>query len=202
MKLTIICGSHRVASNSLRVADYLKNLCQIDNHFSEVSILELSKEDVPFWNEGIWQEVPRDEWFAWDKISHSLQISDAFIVVSPEWAGMVPPKLKNLFLLSAYKELGHKAALIVSVSAGQGGSFPVAELRSSAYKNNHICFIPDHLIFRNVSEDEMDTPFQVDKGIHERCEYTIKLLAEYAKALSVMRSVSEINYADYKYGLS
>lgn len=202
MKLTIICGSHRVASNSLRVTNYLMECCQIEDGFSEVSILELSNEDIPVWNEGIWQEVPGYEWLTWDKISQSLQKSDAFIVVSPEWAGMVPPKLKNLFLLSGYKELGHKPALIVSVSSGHGGSFPVAELRSSAYKNNHVCFIPDHLIFRKIPEDEMDTPLQVDKYTHERCEYTIKLLSEYAKALSVMRNESIINYADYKYGLS
>ena len=49
-------------------------------------------------------------------------------VVSPEWNGMVPSMLTNFFLLCSNNELAHKPGLLVGVSSGTGGSYPVAEL--------------------------------------------------------------------------
>ena len=72
------------------------------------------------------------------------------MVIAPEWHGQVPAGLKNFFLICGRAEVGHKPALITTVSSGDGGAYPVAELRMSSYKNNRICYIPEQLIIRNV----------------------------------------------------
>ncbi|MCB1905163.1 MAG: NAD(P)H-dependent oxidoreductase, partial [Gammaproteobacteria bacterium] len=81
-----------------------------------------------------------------------LRASDGFVIVSPEWHGQVPSGLKNFFLLCSVRELGHKPALIVTVSSIDGGAYPVAELRMSSYKNNRICYIPEQIIVRKVEQ--------------------------------------------------
>ena len=63
---------------------------------------------------------------------------------------MVPAKLKNFLLYCSKDELAHKPALLVSVSAGLGGSYPIAELRISSYKNNRLCYLPENVIIRNI----------------------------------------------------
>ena len=42
--------------------------------------------------------------------------------------------------------MAHKPGLIVTVSAGLGGSYPVTELRISSHKNTRLCYIPDHVL--------------------------------------------------------
>ena len=57
---------------------------------------------------------------------------------------MAPAGLKNFFLLAG-STLAHKPAMIVGVSSGRGGRYPIAELRSSSYKNTKVVYVPDHL---------------------------------------------------------
>ena len=85
-------------------------------------------------------------------IKQQLTESDAFIIISPEWHGQVPAGLKNFFLMFNRFELGHKPALIVTVSSADGGAYPVAELRMSSYKNNRLCYIPEQLVLRNIEK--------------------------------------------------
>ena len=65
-------------------------------------------------------------------------------------------------------QLGHKPALIVTVSSADGGAYPVAELRMSSYKNNRICYLPEHVILRNVerilNDDAKDNRFLESVG--------------------------------------
>ena len=111
--------------------------------------LDLAKTKLPLWSpekkdaKGIWGQT-------WNSISESLISSDGFILVVPEYGGMASPSAKNLFLLCGSGEFSHKPGLIVSVSSGDGGAYPVAELRSSSYKNTHIMWIPENIIIRNV----------------------------------------------------
>lgn len=113
------------------------------------------------------------------------------MIITPEWHGQVPAGLKNFFLLFGKAELGHKPALIVSISSGVGGSYPVAELRMSSYKNNRLCYIPDHVIIRDVesilNEDESKNDEHSDSYIRERLQWTLNILKEYATALKLVR---------------
>ncbi|WP_087024192.1 NADPH-dependent FMN reductase [Thaumasiovibrio subtropicus] len=180
MNITIVAGSQRANSQSLNVARYLQKLSQ--PHFSEVNVLDLNDLKLPLWNEGVWQGTA--EWDQWKPVSELLKSSDAFIFITPEWHGMATPALKNFLLLTTADELAHKPALLASVSVSQNGVYPISELRMTGSKNNHVCYLPDHLIFRE--SDKLITEEQVcsDERFAARAEYTLELLATYASALA------------------
>jgi NAD(P)H-dependent FMN reductase len=200
MKFVVISGSHRDGAESDRVAQYVASLCVGRNISSEV--VSLSHNPLPLWDEGVWKGD--EKWkAAWGPIASTLRSADAFVVVSPEWAGMVPPGLKNFFLLCSPQEVGHKPALIVSVSSGVGGSYPVAELRMSSYKNNRLVYIPEHVIVRDVNAMlHGDTEASKHDGdTRKRLAYGVDLLLVYAKALAGVRESGVINHKDFPYGL-
>lgn len=190
MKITIINGSHRQDSQSGKVAGFLEGLIQEKGLADSVYRFDLTGNPLPLWDEGIWQGDPE-----WEQrlapISAELASSDGFVVIAPEWHGMVPSGLKNFFLMWGKGELAHKPALIVAVSSGVGGSYPVAELRMSSYKNNRVCYIPEQLIIRDVekvlnAQGENDP--EADPYYRKRAEFSLKILREYAVALQKVRA--------------
>lgn len=200
MKIIVISGSHRESSQSERVGQYLvANLASLG---AEASLLCLAKNPLPLWDEGVWSGDPK--WKSlWGPISQSLRESDGFVVVSPEWSGMVPAGLKNFFLLCGSREVGHKPAMIVSVSSGLGGSYPITELRQSSYKNTRLVYVPDHVIVRNVESmlvgaAAADTH---DVELRKRIHYSLEMLLEYSKALRAVRESGKINLKDFPYGM-
>src|SRR5210317_886952 len=102
-------------------------------------------------------------------------------------------------------ELGHKPALITAVSSGDGGSYPVAELRMSSYKNNRLCYIPEQLILRNVesilNENPEDNNQQADSYFRERIQWALGILKGYAVALKSMRETTEIFHDKFGNGM-
>jgi len=204
MKITIISGSHRNKSQSLKVANYIKQTLQNEKLCDESWLFSLSGNPLPLWDEGIWEG---DE--AWQNllgpISAELDSSDGFIVIAPEWHGQVPAGLKNFFLLWGKGELAHKPALIVTVSSADGGAYPVAELRMSSYKNNRICYIPEQVIVRNVESVLNDNPEDnnqdADAYFRGRFSYALKQLTEYAIALKQVRKTGATDLSVYKNGM-
>ncbi|MBE3670740.1 NADPH-dependent oxidoreductase [Vibrio navarrensis] len=197
MNITIVSGSQRANSQSAKVAHYLQTLAQ--KHFTQVNVLDLHQLNLPFWNEGVWQGS--EEWQVWSPIAQMLKQSDAFIFITPEWHGMATPALKNFLMLATDDELAHKPALLVSVSASVNGVYPISELRMTGNKNNHVCFLPDHLIFR-----QCDTLFNqeyrcADEHLHARSEYTISLLAAYANALAPVHRDMVQAGTTFRYGM-
>ena len=98
MKISIINGSHRENSQSLKVATYIKNL--LDEGISEESwLFSLAGNPLPLWDQGVWECEEK-----WQQlltpIKEQLSTSDAFVVITPEWHGQVPAGLKNFFLFS------------------------------------------------------------------------------------------------------
>ena len=189
MKISIISGSHRNDAQSLKVAKVIQ-AC-LDNSISDESwLFSLSGNPLPLWDQGVWDGDPK-----WEElltpIKQQLASSDAFVVISPEWHGQVPAGLKNFFLLFGKNELGHKPAMIVSVSAGDGGTYPVAELRMSSYKNSRICYIPEHIIVRHVekvlNDDPVENDERSDNYYRERIQWALNILKQYAIALKQVR---------------
>lgn len=202
MKIAIISGSHRHDSQSNKVAHYIVN--ELKTLFPSDATFYFSMEDnpLPFWDQGVWDGG--EHWDQkWKPVAAELQSSDAFVIVSPEWHGMVPSGLKNFFQLCSSKELGHKPGLIVTVSAGMGGSYPVAELRMSSYKNNRIVYIPEHVIVRNVEKNFNDgAPVsEEDKYLRSRIRYTLKMLHAYSHALQSVRESGTIDYKAFPNGM-
>jgi len=189
MKIGIISGSHRNNAQSLKVARHIQSV--LDKGMVDESWLySLADNPLPLWDQGV-----SDGDAGWQKIltplKQQLSTCDGFVIISPEWHGQVPAGLKNFFLLASRFEMGHKPALIVTVSSGDGGAYPVAELRMSSYKNNRICYIPEHLVIRHVEDVLNDTPTdnneRSDTYYRERIEWALKILKEYAVALKQVR---------------
>src|SRR5262245_2330305 len=137
MKICIIVGSARAASNSLRVAEKLGAMLHGTGE-AEVDMLDLYAEKVDPWSEDF-DDRASDEAAQWRPIAERLRSADGFVIVSPEYAGMAPPVLMNLLLKCSWRETAHKPALLVAVSSGAGGSYPIAELRQFGFKNNFVC---------------------------------------------------------------
>lgn len=198
--LAIIAGSHRESSQSERVGRFIEGIVKMQGITPR--FISLSNNPLPLWDEGVWSGAP--QWQEnWTPLATKLQESDGVVVISPEWAGMVPPGLKNFLLLCSPKEVGHKPALIVSVSSGIGGSYPVAELRSSSYKNNRIVYIPEHVIVRDVeSMLHGESPAnERDGATRDRLRFGISVLAQYAQAMRSVRASAVLDYQKFPYGM-
>ena len=201
MQIGIISGSHRANSESDRVSQFvindLKASSGVDTYY-----LSLAGNPLPLWDEDLGKGT--DQWKkVWGPISTELKRCEGFVIISPEWSGMVPAGLKNFFLLCSSGELAHKPGMIIGVSSGIGGTYPVAELRSSSYKNTRLCYIPDHIIVRNsASMLKGDTPASDhDKSLRKRITYSNKMLIEYAKALLGVRESGVIDYKSFPSGM-
>ena len=192
MKISIISGSHRQNSQSIKVGNHIEKTLLSNKLADETYLFSLAGNPLPLWDESIW-EGDQDWKNILDPIAKELTSSDAFVIITPEYHGQVPAALKNFFLMWKH-ELSHKPALIVAVSSADGGSYPVAELRMSSYKNNRLCYIPEHLILRNVesilnnNEENTETNADADSYFRERILWTLGILKEYAIALKQVRN--------------
>jgi NAD(P)H-dependent FMN reductase len=202
MKIGIISGSHRDPSQSAKVAQYMQQ--QLVHTGVETWLYKLANNPLPLWDQKVWEDDP--EWKSiLTPLKKELSECDGFIVVSPEWHGQVPAGLKNFFLLFSRFELGHKPALITAVSSTDGGSYPVAELRMSSYKNNRICYIPEQLILRNVEKilnaDASQNDESADAYFRERIDWALEVLLGYSKALKTMRDTTRIFHDKFGNGM-
>jgi NAD(P)H-dependent FMN reductase len=204
MKITIISGSHRNPSQSEKVARHVEKTLQSEHADVETWLYTLAGNPLPLWDQSVWEDDPE-----WNKrlapIKEQLVSSDGFVIVSPEWHGQVPSGLKNFFLLFNRFQLGHKPALIVTVSNGDGGAYPVAELRMSSYKNNRICYIPEQVIVRHVekvlNDNAADNDAGADSYFRERISWAGDILLGYAEALKPMREKIRLHHDKFGNGM-
>ncbi len=204
MKISIISGSHRNPSQSEKIGRYVET--RLKDKFTDADpfLYSLADNPLPLWDQSVWES---DE--GWEKrlapLKEQFSSSDAFVIITPEWHGQVPSGLKNLFLLMSRFELGHKPAFIISVSSGNGGAYPVAELRMSSYKNNRLCYIPEQLIIRDVekvfNENMKDNDEKSDLYYKERLDWCLNILLGYGKALKTMRSEIDIHHDKFSNGM-
>lgn len=190
MKIAIISGSHRQNSQSIKVAKYIETSLLDNKLADETFVFSLAGNPLPLWDESIWEGD--EDWKALlYPISEELHGCDGFVIVAPEYHGQVPAGLKNFFLMWKF-ELSHKPALIVAVSSADGGSYPIAELRMSSYKNNRLCYMPEHLIIRNVESvlntKPEDNNIEADAYFRERINWVLPQLTQYAIALKQVRA--------------
>lgn len=190
MKITIISGSQRTGSQTLKISKFLEyNLQKLG---VSAQIIELATLNLPFSHT---EQANKDteSQAKWQSVSDILQDSDGFVIASPEWNGTISPMLMDFFLRCG-SELAHKPGLLVGVSSGMGGAFVIPELRIASYKNKFINYIPEHLIIRHV--EQMMNSFEIDEQndskedlyIKKRALYALEVLLKYADAMTVMRA--------------
>jgi NAD(P)H-dependent FMN reductase len=199
MKISIISASHRKSSQSERVANIFSARIKSIEPSTNLFNLDLSESNLPLWSpdkkngSGIWGKT-------WENISNDLKGSDGFIFVVPEYGGMATPQSKNIFLLCGEGELAHKPGLIVSVSSGNGGAYPIADLRSFSYKNTHIMWIPENVIIRNVEEyNPGEHGSSIPEWLDNRIDYTLELLIAYSLNMQSLRKL--INRKEFGNGM-
>ena len=204
MKITIISGSHRNPSQSEKVARFIEKTFNNEFDDIEAQVYSLADNPLPMWDQRVWEDDKE-----WNRIlapvQQMLNDSDGFVVISPEWHGMVPSGLKNFFLLFNRFQLGHKPAMIVGVSSADGGAYPVAELRMSSYKNNRLCYIPEQVIVRNVESVLNDEPAEnnaeADSYFRERISWALGVLRGYSIALKSMRETTQVFHDKFGNGM-
>lgn len=197
LNYVVISGSGRPQSESARVGEYMRQRL-IDLQLSDdsrCSLIDLGSHPLPLWpelNDGLWHEY-----------AARLQAADGLIVITPEWHGMASPALKNLFVLASKTELAHKPALLVGVSSGLGGSYPISELRSSSFKNNRLCYIPEQIIVRQVNA-MLHTGAVIDDNdmrLRPRIDYALGVLGHYATAMQAVRAAVDISNPEFANGM-
>jgi azobenzene reductase len=200
MNTHIISGSHRSPSQSAKVSHFLAS--RIRARGGKAGVTELALNALPLWDEGMWNEDPK--WKPiWNPIRDQLRAAQSLIVVVPEYAGMASAAIKNFFLFCSGDLIAHKPTLLVGVSAGQGGSYPIAEMRASSYKNSRQLYIPDHLIIKEAEKVlNGDTATgSSDEYYRKRIEYSLSVLEKYESALQGVRESGVFNYKDYPNGM-
>lgn len=200
MNIVLISGSGRTDSQSLKVAKWLAQ--SLDNQGATTSIIDLSQEDyMPMLHEEVWGDVMGEPA---SKIQAKLSDADGYVVVTPEWAGMAAPALKNFFLYVG-KVMADKPALLVGVSSTRGGQYPTIELRATSHKNTRVVYIPEQLIVRNVEEvmngPEPAADNKEDEFIQDRAHYDLGVLLAYTEAMRPIRDSKAIDYQKHPHGM-
>ena len=199
MNISVIAASHRENSQSKRIAEIIESKLKIFDKLIKTTVIDLASSNLPFWSpekkkgKGIWGDT-------WKNVSNTLNNSSGFILVVPEYGGMATPQAKNLFLLCEKGELAHKPGLIVAISSGTGGAYPISELRSSSSKNTHIMWIPENIIIRSVKQflpgmHGNDIPDWIDN----RLDYCLKILLAYSENMKPLSKL--INRKDFGNGM-
>lgn len=196
LNIALVAGSSRANSQSAKVAGFLAKRVQHLGICAAPSLIDLGQTPLPLW--------PADDPNgAWADHGPLLREADAVVILAPEWHGMANPAVKNLFLFAGYPELGHKPALLVGISSGQGGAYPLSELRASGYKNNRACYLPEHLIVRQVeSVMNAEQPTSDDDlRIRERADWALQILGHYAQAMRPLRTLIAMDNPAFANGM-
>lgn len=197
LNIAIVAGSSRSNSQTAKVARFMRQalINQHQLNAEQVSVIDLGTYPLPLW--------PAEDQGPWELFEKQLSQADAVIILAPEWHGMACPAIKNFFLYASKAQLAHKPAMLGGISSGIGGAYPISELRASSYKNCRLCYIPEHLIVRNV-EKVMNMPeptSEDDARIHARMHYNLDILLRYAEALKPMRGGIDMSGAAFANGM-
>jgi NAD(P)H-dependent FMN reductase len=198
----MLVGSSRKNSQSAKVGSYVADVLEQMASDNRIYTLSLEGNPLPLWEEGFQNDGVK--WRPlWQHHSEALSESQALIIITPEWSGMAPSGVKNFFLLCTAGELAHKPALIIGVSATRGGSYPVAELRMSSYKNTHVCYIPDHVIVHNVGDvlNAKEPQSDADRIVRRRIAFGLGVLEAYGQALADVRAHPTVAGKEFRFGM-
>lgn len=193
MKVLVVSGSQRTESQSAKVGEYIASVAK---QFDQVEHIELYRTNLPLFDADY--KAIKSEDSPWPAIEKQLKEADAYVFITPEWAGMASPLLKNMLLMCDQSYTGHKPALLVSVVAGINGAYPLAELRMNGFKNNKIVAIPDHVIVRHAADMLNSDVAEADRNefdemTRQRIEFGMVSLRQYADALAGVREIKKAN---------
>lgn len=195
MNIVVISGSMRKESQSLKVSKWLAEHAKSLDAQSDV--LDLHEVRLPLFDDG---ETPAPEA---ENIRAMLENTDAVVFVSPEWNGMMSHGIMNLQHYIE-KQLAHKPVMLVGVSSGRNGHYPLAQMRQIGYKNNQYVISPEALLVQGVNDTLNDHDMNEqspDYSVKKRADYALKILIEYAKALAHVRASGVVDHDSFNNGV-
>jgi NAD(P)H-dependent FMN reductase len=130
MKITIIAGSPRIESVTVRVAYFLNKLFKERFTQHEFALVELRNHQVPLVQK-VWSKA-EDIPLEFSDLAKTITGSDAFVLVTPEYNGSMSSALRNLF--DHFPKQTKKTFGIVSASEGAMGG-----IRAAVGMQNQIC---------------------------------------------------------------
>ncbi len=130
MRITIIAGSPRTESVTVRVAYFLSGFFKEKFPRHEFNLVELRKHPVPMIQK-VWSK-PGDVPGEFKELAKTITESDAFVLVTPEYNGSMSSALRNLF--DHFPKQTKKTFGIVSASEGAMGG-----IRAAVGMQNQIC---------------------------------------------------------------
>ena len=194
MNIAVVSGSNRPKSGSRKTADYIVEA--LANMGEQSQLFDLHEMNLPLWSQDMW-DADSAQVSLWQEYKDKLKEADGLVIIAAEWNGTIPPSLHNFIMHLDRSTVGHKPVLIVGVSAGIGGTYPIAELKSSINKNNRMVLIPDHVIVRHVNHDFDNDDHIVGPRIVE----SIKQLVLYAKHMGNLRQEMTFDYKQFGNGM-
>ncbi len=195
MKIAVISASMRGESQSLKVSQWLVD--HLKALGAEAELVDLHQLDLPMYDVGE-TEAPDKE-----KLLKTLGEAEGAVFVSPEWDGMMSHGLVSM-LHYLGKELAHKPVMLVGVSSGRGGHYPLMQMRTMGYKNNHYVISPEALLVQGVNDmmnNHEPEAGSVDESVQRRADYALRNLIEYAKALRNVRESGVVDFEEFKNGV-
>ena len=197
MKLMIISSSQQLGSNSNLVGQVMQ---QKSSMFNEVNHIDLVTLNLPFYSpqiDDVSQYCPN-----WNEIEAQLNQADAFVMITPEWNGTASPMLKNFLHFLDSSQSANKPVCLVCVVSGINGGYPIAELKGSAFKNNKLVPIPDHLIVREVETFLNDAKNgSSEHSLMARVDYSLNMLYQYAQVLKPIQQYASKQINAFGHGM-
>jgi NAD(P)H-dependent FMN reductase len=148
MKITVVSGSPRKESITVRVAKHLLQFFKEKYPAHEVQFVNLQESHIPF-VEKVWStlnDVPEE----FKEVAEKIYSADAFVVVTPEYNGSMSAAARNLF--DHFPKQNKKVFGIVTASDGAMGG-----IRAAVSMQNQICAwfgipCPQMLVVGNMSQ--------------------------------------------------
>lgn len=195
MKTLVISASMRGQSQSLKVANWLAERSKLLGF--EARVLDLHEFRLPLFDNGETIAPKKEE------LAQLLDKHDGYIFVSPEWNGMMSHGLINM-LHYVGQEMAYKPVMLVGVSAGRGGTYPVDQMRLLGQKNRHYVISPEALIVSEVEQafnDQNVEESAPDYQLKTRAEYALKILDQMSASLQLVRDSGVIDLKTFRNGV-
>ncbi len=130
MKITIVSGSSRKESITVRIAKFLVKTFTEKYPQHDIQFVNLQEHQIPF-VEKVWStinDVPEE----YKEAAEKIYSADAFVLVTPEYNGSMSSALRNLF--DHFPKQTKKVFGIVTASDGALGG-----IRAAVSMQNQIC---------------------------------------------------------------
>ncbi len=185
----------RGESQSLKVSNWLaKHVTALGE---KGSVVDLHEVKLPMFDVG---ETPAPQA---GELLAKLEEADAFVFVSPEWNGMMSHGLINMLHYAGH-QFAYKPVMLVGVSAGRGGTYPLEQMKVVGQKNRHYVISPENLVVSGVNDAFNDTDMSessADFQLKSRADYSLKILIELSKALKPVRASDVIDLETFVNGV-